>query len=106
MTSMMDRQEGFERKCALDEEQRFRAVSRRNRLFGAWAAGKLGKEGADLDAYVKDVIKADFEEAGDEDVIRKVGNDFANAKVAVSEAEIRAAMEDAMATAVEQIANS
>ena len=106
MTSMKDRQEGFERKFALDEEQRFRAVSRRNRLFGAWAAGKLGKEGADLDDYVKDVIKADFEEAGDEDVIRKVGNDFANAKVAVSEAEIRAAMEDAMATAVEQIANS
>ena len=106
MTSMKDRQEGFERKFALDEEQRFRAVSRRNRLFGAWAAGKLGKDGADLDAYVKDVIKADFEEAGDEDVIRKVGNDFANAKVAVSEAEIRAAMEDAMATAVEQIANS
>ena len=76
MSSMRDRQEGFEKKFAMDEDLKFKAMARRNKLLGLWAAEKLGKTGADADAYAKEVVRADFEEAGDEDVFRKVRADF------------------------------
>ncbi len=106
MNDMKDRQEGFERKFVLDEEQRFRAMARRNKLLGLWAAEKLGKSGADAEAYAKEVINSDFEEAGDHDVFRKVRKDFDAAGVAQSDHQIRRTMEELMATAGEQIRNA
>lgn len=105
MSNMKDRQEGFERKFVLDEEQRFKAMARRNRLLGLWAAEKLGKEGADAEAYAKEVVTADFQEKGDDDVFRKVRGDFDSAKVAATDEEIRRMMEELLATAVEQVKN-
>lgn len=106
MSNMKDRQEGFERKFALDEEQKFRAVARRNKLLGLWAAEKLGKSGDDADAYAKEVINSDFEEAGDHDVFRKVRKDFDAAGVEQSDHQIRRTMDELMATAAEQVKNS
>lgn len=103
MTSFDKRQEGFERKFALDEELRFKAMARRNRLLGEWAAARLGKSGEDSAAYAKSVILADFEEAGDEDVFRKVDGDLKAAGVGVPEAELREVMERLLATAVTDI---
>lgn len=103
MTSMKDRQEGFERKFALDEEQKFRAMARRNKALGLWAAEKLGKTGADADAYAKEVVVSDIEEAGDGDVLRKVLKDFEAAGVAQSEHQIRRTMDELMAQAIEQV---
>lgn len=103
MSSMRDRQEGFEKKFAMDEETKFRAMARRNKLLGLWAAEKLGKSGADADAYAKEVVHADFEEAGDNDVFRKVRADFDLAGIALSDAQIRTAMEELLVAAVEQI---
>ena len=100
MSSFDKRQEEFERKFALDEEQKFKAVARRNKLLGLWAAEKLGKSGADADAYAKEVVAADFEESGDHDVLRKVAKDLeGNA----TEAEIRKQMEALLATAAMQV---
>ncbi len=76
MSSMKDRQDGFEKKFAHDEELKFKATARRNKLLGVWAAEKLGKSGSDADAYAKEVVISDFEEAGDDDVFRKVRGDF------------------------------
>jgi hypothetical protein len=106
MSNMKDREQGFERKFALDEEQRFRAVARRNKLLGLWAAEKLGKSGTDADAYAKEVVVADLAEAGEEDVFRKIRQDFDAAGVAQSDHQIRRAMEELMVTAAEQISNS
>lgn len=103
MTSMKDREEGFERKFAHDEEQKFKALARRNRLLGLWAAEKLGKSGADAEAYAKDVVVADFVEAGDEDVFRKVKADLDAANTGLSEHQIRRKMEELMAVALEQL---
>ena len=89
MSSMRNRQEGFEKKFAMDEELKFKAMARRNKLLGLWAAEKLGKAGADADAYAKEVVRADFEEAGDNDVFRKVRADFDAAGVAQSDLQIR-----------------
>ncbi|HTV70981.1 MAG TPA: DUF1476 domain-containing protein [Rhizobiaceae bacterium] len=105
MTNMKDRQEGFERKFAMDEELRFKATARRNKLLGLWAAEKLGKSGADAEAYAKEVVKSDFEEAGDDDVFRKVRKDFDAAGVDQSDHQIRRTMEELLATAVAQIQN-
>ena len=106
MTNMKDRQEGFERKFALDEEMRFKAMARRNRLLGHWAAEKLGKTGADADEYAKSVVHADFQEAGDDDVLRKVKADLDAAGVSPGDAAIRKEMDDLLAKAVEQVRNS
>jgi hypothetical protein len=106
MTTMKDREEGFERKFAMDEEQRFKAMARRNKLLGLWAAEKLGKSGTDAEAYAKEVIVADFVEAGDEDVYRKVKADLDAAAAGLSEHQIRRKMDELMAVAVEQIKNS
>jgi hypothetical protein len=106
MSSMRDRQQGSEKKFALDEESRFKAMARRNKLLGLWAAEKLGKTGEDADAYAKEVVRADFEEAGDDDVLRKLRADFEAAGVAQSDVQIRGVMNDLLATAVEQIKNT
>ncbi|WOS65295.1 DUF1476 domain-containing protein [Sinorhizobium fredii] len=106
MSSIRDRQEGFEKKFAMDEELKFKAVARRNKLLGLWAAEKLGKIGADADAYAKEVVSADFEEAGDNDVFRKVRADFDAAGVGQSDQQIRVIMDELLATAVDQIRDS
>jgi hypothetical protein len=101
MSSFDKRQEGFEKKFALDEEQKFKAEARRNKLLGLWAAEKLGKTGDDAAAYARDVVAADFEEAGDADVLRKVVADLASK--GVSEADVRKKMDELVAVAVGQI---
>ncbi|RUV66560.1 MAG: DUF1476 domain-containing protein [Mesorhizobium sp.] len=106
MSSMRDRQEGFEKKYAMDEDTKFRAMARRNKLLGLWAAEKLGKTGEDADAYAKEVVRADFEEAGDDDVLRKIRADFDAAGVAQSDVQIRGVMDELLVTAVEQIKNT
>jgi hypothetical protein len=106
MSSMKDREEGFERKFAHDEEVKFRATARRNKLLGLWVAEKLGKTGADADDYAKEVVKSDVEEAGEEDVFRKVAGDLAAAGAEASEHQIRRKMQELMSTAIEQIRNS
>lgn len=103
MTTFDKREEGFERKFALDEELLFKAGARRNKLLGLWAAEKLGLYGAEAEAYAKSVVMADFVEAGDEDVFRKVRDDFKVKSIAVTDQQIRAAMDELMAKAVEQI---
>ena len=106
MANMKDREEGFERKFAHDEELRFKAMARRNRLLGQWAAEKLGKSGDEADAYAKEVVMADFEEAGDEDVFRKLRGDFDGAGVTVSDHQIRRTMEELLHQAIDQVKNS
>ena len=106
MSNMKDREKGFERKFAFDEELRFKATARRNKLLGLWAAEKLGKTGADAEAYAREVVDSDIEEAGDHDVFRKVKADFDAAGVPLSEHQIRRTMDDLMAVAIEQIKNS
>ena len=92
MTTFDDRERAFETKYAHDQDLRFRVTARRNRLLGAWAARLMGLSEAEADAYAKDVIRADFEEAGDEDVIRKVLGDLTSAGVDCDEARIREAL--------------
>jgi hypothetical protein len=101
MNSFDKRQEGFEKKFALDEEQKFKAEARRNKLLGLWAAEQLGKSADDAAAYAKEVVAADFEEAGDADVLRKVLADLAGK--GVTEQQIRAKMDQLMAEAVAQV---
>jgi hypothetical protein len=103
MTTFEDRKDTFERKFAHDEELRFKATARRNKLFGLWAAERLGRSGADADAYAKSVVLADFEEAGDADVIRKVRQDLDAAGKPVDDAELSRVMSDLMGQAIEQI---
>jgi hypothetical protein len=103
ITTFNDRDAGFERKFALDEEQEFRAGARRNRLLGEWAAGLMGLESAD--DYAKAVVKSDFEQPGDEDVLRKVFGDLKSAGVDVSESAVRRKMDELLGVAREQIAN-
>jgi hypothetical protein len=105
MTAIDDRQKGFESKFALDEELRFKANARRNKLLGLWAAEKLGKSGEAADEYAKSVVMADFEEAGDDDVFRKVRKDFDAAGIEQSDHQIRRTMDELMAVAAEQIQN-
>lgn len=103
MTTFDQRKDAFENKFAHDEELRFKATARRNKLLGLWAAEKLGKSGAEAEAYAKSVVVADFEEAGDEDVLRKVKNDFALADVTLAETEIRRVMSELLIKAAEEI---
>ncbi|MFT3986971.1 DUF1476 domain-containing protein [Aestuariivirga sp.] len=103
MTTFDERGEGFQRKFALDEELRFKATARRNKLLGLWAADKLGLSGTAADDYAKEVVKADFIEAGEEDVFRKIRADFDAKKVAQSDHQIRRTMDELMAEAVQQI---
>ena len=93
MTSFSDKERAEEAKYAFDEETLFRITARRNRLLGQWAAEKMGLSPAESDSYAREVIQADFEEAGVEDVIRKVLGDLTAAGCEVDEAEIRSALE-------------
>ena len=101
MSSFDKREEGFEKKFALDEEQKFKAEVRRNKLLGLWAAEKLGKTGDDASAYAKEVVASDFEEAGDADVLRKIAADLGSK--GIGEADIRKKMDELLATAAMQI---
>jgi len=103
MTTFDKREEGFEKQFAHDEELRFKATARRNKLLGKWAAEKLGLGGTDADAYAKDVVMADFEEAGDEDVFRKIRVDFDAKGVKLSDEDIRGQMHKLLAQAVAEI---
>ena len=103
MTTFDKREEGFEKKFAHDEELRFKANARRNRMLGLWAAEKLGLTGDAATAYAKEVVMADFEEAGDNDVLHKVMKDLAAKGVASSEQDIRHTMDDLMQKAVAEI---
>ncbi|HUE80201.1 MAG TPA: DUF1476 domain-containing protein [Sphingomicrobium sp.] len=103
MTTFDDRERAFETKYAHDEELRFRVVARRNRLLGMWGARLMGLSDAEADAYAKDVIRADFEEAGDEDVIRKLLGDLTAAGVDTDETRIREAVGHKEAEARRQI---
>lgn len=103
MAGFDDRKRAYENRFARDEELRFKATARRNKLLGLWAAEKLGKAGEDADVYAREVVRADFEEAGDEDVFRKVRKDFDEAGVDQSDHQIRRTMEELLVTAAEQI---
>ncbi|WP_144098514.1 DUF1476 domain-containing protein [Croceicoccus sediminis] len=102
MTDFRDRERAEEAKFALDEETLFRITARRNRLVGEWAAAKMGLSDAETEAYRKAVVQADFEEAGDEDVIRKLLGDMTAAGLDVDDATVRAALEEKMVEARRQ----
>ncbi|WP_068072931.1 DUF1476 domain-containing protein [Novosphingobium lentum] len=93
MTTFDDRERAEEAKFARDEEMMFRIHARRNRLLGVWAAQRMGLDAPETEAYAKSVVQADFEEAGDEDVIRKLLGDLVSAGVDIDEAEIRTSMD-------------
>ena len=103
MTTFDKREEGFEKQFAHDEELRFKATARRNKLLGLWAAQKLGLSGDEAEAYAKDVVLADFEEAGDHDLFRKIRRDFDAKGVTESDHQIQRTMIDLMAKAIEAI---
>lgn len=103
MATFDEREKGFERKFALDAELEFKAMARRNKLLGLWAAEKMGITGADAEAYAKEVVKSDFQEAGDEDVLRKVKSDLDAKGVVQSEHQIRRKMDELLAKAREQV---
>ncbi|WP_128893246.1 DUF1476 domain-containing protein [Erythrobacter sp. HKB08] len=94
MTDFKDRERAEEAKFAMDEDTAFRVAARRNRLLGHWAAEKMNLTPEETDAYAKAVVQADFEEAGDEDVIRKLLGDLTAAGVEIDEAGVRAALEE------------
>ncbi|MFZ3582423.1 DUF1476 domain-containing protein [Loktanella sp. DJP18] len=100
MSTMKDRENAFENKYAHDAEMQFKAEARRNKLLGLWAADLMGKTGDDAQAYAREVIKSDFQEAGDEDVYRKVSGDLGDT---VSEADLRAKMAELMIAAKAQL---
>jgi hypothetical protein len=103
MTTFDKREDDFEKKFAHDEELRFKAVARRNRMLGQWAAEKLGLTGADADAYAKGVIDAQFGPGGEGDVFRKIRKDFDAKAIAQSDHQIRRTMDELLAKAMEQI---
>ena len=102
MTTFDDRENAFENKYAHDEQMKFRAMARRNKLAGLWAAGLLGKTGEAADAYAKEVVAADFEEAGDEDVVRKLLGDLGDK---TDDATVRAKLSELLAEAKRQVMN-
>ncbi|WP_373489442.1 DUF1476 domain-containing protein [Blastomonas sp.] len=102
MTSFSDRERAFENKFARDEELQFRITARRNRLVGTWAAGLMKLTPEETDAYAKSVVQADFEEAGDEDVIRKLLGDLVSAGIDIDELGVRSALDAQMAEARRQ----
>ncbi|MCA0400656.1 MAG: DUF1476 domain-containing protein [Proteobacteria bacterium] len=106
MTTFDNRKDAAEKKFAHDAELQFKAGARRNKLLGQWAAGQMGLSGAEAEAYAKSVVMADFEEAGDEDVFRKVRKDLDAAKAEVSDHVLRRTMDELMAKAIEEIKNA
>jgi len=103
MTQFNDRERAFEAKFARDEEMQFRITARRNRLLGEWAARKMGLTEAEAEAYAKDVVRSDFEEAGDHDVIRKVLGDLTAAGVDCDEEQVRETLRNKQIDARRQI---
>jgi hypothetical protein len=106
MTTFNEREQGFEKKFALDSELKFKAESRRNKAVAEWAGAKLGLSDEQLQNYIKEVRKADLAEAGDDDVFRKLKSDFAAKGVAIDDAEIRSVMASALAKAVTDLESS
>jgi hypothetical protein len=103
MTTFDKREEGFEKQFAVDEELRFKANARRNKMLGLWAAQKLGLSGAEADEYAKAIVLADFEEPGDDDVFRRIRKDFDEKGITDSDHQIRRTMSELMAKAVLEI---
>jgi hypothetical protein len=103
MTTFDNREQAYESKFAHDQDLKFKAESRRNKMLAEWAGAKLGITGDALAEYIKAVRKADLAEKGDEDVFRKIKQDFADKSIAVTDAEIRAAMGEFLAKAVTEI---
>ncbi len=103
MSEFDKREGGFEKKFAHDAEMQFKAGARRNKLLGLWAADLMGMSEAEAQDYAKEVIKSDFEEAGDDDVFRKVRADFDAKNVDQSDHQLRRTMDELMAKAIEQI---
>jgi len=103
MTTFDEREAAFEKKYAHDAEMQFKAEARRNKLFGLWAAAKMGLTGDAADAYAKSVVIADLKEAGDQDVLRKVAEDLAGKGMTVAETELRKKMGEFLAEAKSQV---
>lgn len=103
MTSLNDREQTFENKYAHDEALRFKVAARRNRLLGEWAAEKLGKTGADAEAYAKQVVLSDFEKPGDEDVLEKVLADLTTGGITIDAARVRQQMDALLIDAKAQV---
>ena len=101
MTKFDERQKGFEKKFAKDQELQFKVAARSNKYLAEWVSLKLGKNEEDKKKYIQEVIKADMEEAGSEDVFRKIKKDFGSASIAVDDSEIRSQMEQALSRAKE-----
>ncbi len=106
MTTFDDREQAFENKFAHDEEMMFRVTARRNKLVGLWAAAKMGLTAEETDSYAKSVVQADFEEVGDEDVVRKLMGDLTGAGVETTDEEIRQALSDQTVEARRQLMES
>ena len=106
MTNFNDRERAFESKFAHDEEMKFRITARRNRLLGEWAARQMGLSDAESESYAKDVVRSDFEEAGDHDVVRKVLGDLTAAGIDCDEATIQQALRNKEIDASRQIIES
>ena len=106
MTTFDDRERAFETKYSRDQEMQFKIIARRNKLLGLWAAKQMGLTDAEADAYAKDVIRADFEEAGDEDVVRKLLGDLTSAGVDCDDKRIREALEHKTVEARRQLMES
>jgi len=103
MTLFNDREDAFEKQFAHDEELRFKATARRNKLFGLWVAERLGKTGEEAEAYAKSVVLADFQEAGDGDILRKVAQDMEGAGQPADEAAFKTKLLELMGRAIEEI---
>ncbi len=103
MADFNEREKAFEAKFKLDEELRFKANARRNKLLGLWAAEQMGLGESEADAYSKEVVKSDFEAPGDDDVLQKVLGDLTGKSLDISERQLRKQMDDLMETAIEQI---
>jgi hypothetical protein len=103
MTTFDDRERAFEAKFAREEEMAFRITARRNRLLGTWAAGLMALTPEETDAYAKAVVQAEFEEAGDDDVVHKILGDLVSANVDMDEARVRDALHDATVEARRQL---
>ena len=103
MTTFDKREEGFEKQFAIEEELKFKADARRNKLLGLWVAEQIGLSGDAAASYAKEVVAADFEEAGDRDVVHKVTADLAAKGVAIQDTQLRAKMAELMAQAIAQV---
>jgi hypothetical protein len=103
MVDLTSRRDAFENRFAHEEMLRFKAIARRNNLLGLWAADRLGKSGAEAEAYANSVVMADFEESGDEDVVRKILRDFEAVGHSTTEVDVRRALDQFWSRAIDQI---